>query len=257
MGRQVLSGTNRLWRAGLDFVYPPACALCAAALDANAHGVAERRLCPACRSMLAPQVPNRCVRCSAPVGPYLDTSRGCVHCRNDRFAFERVLSLGVYEGALRSACLLAKGPAGAPLATGLADMLWSRINNDLRGIIDVVIPVPHHWTSRIGHAHFPPVSIGRLLARRLKGRWHTHILAKVRRTSSQVSLPVTERRHNLRGAFRVVGGSRLNGLTILLVDDVLTTGTTAHRAATELNKAGAERVLVAVIARAIVQTARQ
>ena len=47
------------------------------------------------------------------------------------------------------------------------------------------------------------MSIGRLLARRLKGRWHTHILAKVRRTSSQVSLPVTERRHNLRGAFRV------------------------------------------------------
>jgi predicted amidophosphoribosyltransferase len=192
------------------------------------------------------------------VGPYLDTSQGCVHCRSDRFAFERVVSLGVYDGALRSACLLAKGPGGAPLATGLAELLWSRIKDDLGTAgIHVVIPVPHHWTSRLRHGHFPPVTIGRVLARRLNARWHTHILAKVRRTPSQVSLPVTDRRNNLRGAFRVVGGSRLNGLTILLVDDVLTTGTTSHRAATELNKAGASRVLVAVIARAIVHTARQ
>ena len=181
-----------------------------------------------------------------------------MHCRSDRFAFERAVSLGVYEDALRHACLVAKGPGGAPLASGLADLLWSRVAGDLRAAaIDVVVPVPHHWTSRVVHSHFPPVTIGRVLARRLKARWHAHILAKVRRTPSQVSLSVTDRRNNLRGAFRVVGGARLSGRTVLLVDDVLTTGTTAHRAATELNHAGASRVLVAVLARAIVHTARQ
>jgi len=258
VGKSVQSLMSPLWSAGRDFVYPPACALCMAAQHTDSEGLADRRLCPACRSMLTPHIPNRCCRCSAPVGPYLDTGRGCAHCRSDRFAFERVVSLGPYEGALRAACLRAKGAAGGPLATGVADLLWSQIAGDLNSAgIQVVIPVPHHWTSRLRHGHFPPVSIGRVLARRLKARWHTHILAKVRRTPSQVSLPVTDRRNNLRGAFRVVGGSRLDGLTILLVDDVLTTGTTAHRAATELNKAGALRVLVAVAARAIVQTARQ
>jgi predicted amidophosphoribosyltransferase len=181
-----------------------------------------------------------------------------VHCRSDRFAFERAVSLGVYEDALRHACLVAKRPGGAPLATGLADLLWSRTGESLlKANIDLVVPVPHHWTSRVVHNHLPPVTISRVLARRLKARWHGHILAKVRRTPSQVSLSVTDRRNNLRGAFRVVGGARLLGRTILLVDDVLTTGTTAHRAATELNQAGASRVLVAVVARAIVHTARQ
>jgi predicted amidophosphoribosyltransferase len=258
VGRKVLSDGSSLWRAGLDFVYPPACALCAAPLHAVSDGVVDRRLCPGCRTELTPAILNRCARCSAPVGPYLDTSQGCVHCRSDRFAFQRVVSLGVYEGALRTACLMAKAHGGAPLATGLAELLWLQGEVDLRALgADVVVPVPHHWTSRIRHGHFPPVTIGRALARRLKARWHAHILAKVRRTSSQVSLPVTDRRNNLRGAFRVVGGSRLNGMTVLLVDDVLTTGTTAHRAATELNKAGASRVLVAVVARAIVHAARQ
>jgi predicted amidophosphoribosyltransferase len=57
----------------------------------------------------------------------------------------------------------------------------------------------------------------------------------------------------LRDAFRVVGGTRLTGLTVLLADDVLTTGTTADRAARALQDAGADRVLVAVLARGIGQ----
>lgn len=255
----VLNQAGTLWRTGVDFVYPPACAFCSGSLGGGEGREAGwQRLCDVCVPALAPPVPNRCARCSAPVGPYLETTRGCVHCRGDRFAFTRAMSLGVYEGCLRHACLSAKGPGGGPLATGLAELLWARAGDELSAAgIDLVVPVPHHWTSRLWHAHFPPVSISRTLARRLKARWHGHILAKVRRTPSQVSLSATERRSNLRGAFRVVGGSRLSGLKVLLVDDVLTTGTTAHRAAGELLGAGAAGVLVAVIARGIVQSARQ
>jgi predicted amidophosphoribosyltransferase len=243
----------------VDFVYPPACAHCSVSLNVEDH---ERprwwRLCRSCALSLSAPVPNRCARCSAPVGPYLDTTAGCTHCRGDRFAFARAVSLGVYEGALRGACLSAKGPRGGPLATGLAELLWSQVGHELDACgIDLVVPIPHHWTSRLWHSHFPPVSISRALSRRLKARWHGHILAKVRRTPCQVSLSATERRSNLRGAFRVVGGARLQGLRVLLADDVLTTGTTAHRAAVELIDAGAAQVLVAVIARGIVQSARQ
>lgn len=254
-----LNQSRLLWRSAVDFVYPPACAQCRRSLDSGELDQQRwRRLCEGCAHSLAAPVPHRCVRCSAPVGPYLDTTSGCVHCRGDRFAFERAVSLGIYEGSLRQACLAAKGPGGGPLATGLAELLWAQAGRQLSAAgIDLVVPVPHHWTSRLWHAHFPPVSISRVLARRLKARWHGHILAKVRRTPSQVSLSATERRNNLRGAFRVVGGSRLGGLNVLLVDDVLTTGTTAHRAAGELTGAGAAKVLVAVIARGIVQSARQ
>ncbi len=241
--------------SAVEFLYPPACNLCEQALPSGRRG-GERdaiaaRLCAECRTALAPRAGNRCVRCDAPVGPYLDTSRGCIHCRSDRFAFERVLSLGVYEQRLRQAILSAKEPGGAPLATALAELLWQTQGGVLAATaIDVVVPVPHHWTERLTHPHLPPVTLAVTLARRLRAACDRHILRKTRRTPQQSSLSGVRRRENLRGAFRAV--SRGRG-TVLLVDDVLTTGTTAHRAAEALQAAGTQRVLVAVIARAIPQ----
>jgi predicted amidophosphoribosyltransferase len=64
-------------------------------------------------------------------------------------------------------------------------------------------------------------------------------------------LTPTARRENLKHAFHIGGQARLDGLRVLLVDDVLTTGTTAHRAARLLREAGAEQVYVVVVARGI------
>jgi predicted amidophosphoribosyltransferase len=241
--------------AAVEFLYPPACTLCEQALPAGS-GSGERdavaaRLCADCRTALAPRAGDRCARCDAPVGPYLDTSRGCIHCRTDRFAFDRVLSLGVYEQRLRQAVLSAKEPGGAPLATALAELLWQTQERALSAAaIDAVVPVPHHWTERLTHPHLPPATLAVTLACRLRAACDRHRLRKVRRTPQQSSLSGVRRRANLRGVFRAVSGL---GGTVLLVDDVLTTGTTAHRAAEALRAAGTQRVLVAVIARAIAQ----
>jgi predicted amidophosphoribosyltransferase len=100
------------------------------------------------------------------------------------------------------------------------------------------------------HRHLPPVTQAARFSRVLKAPWSPHILAKVRRTRPQTELNASERRNNLRGAFRLIGRPQLEGTRVLLVDDVLTTGTTAHRAAAVLKKAGAT-VFVAVIARGL------
>jgi predicted amidophosphoribosyltransferase len=241
----------------VEFLYPPACTLCEQVLPSvlvsGERDAVAMRLCAACRVALAPRAGDRCVRCDAPVGPYLDTSRGCIHCRSDRFAFERVLSLGVYEQRLRQAILSAKEPGGAPLATALAELLWQTQGPALAtAAIDVVVPVPHHWTERLTHPHLPPATLAVTLARRLRVACNRHRLRKIRRTPQQSTLSGARRRENLRGAFRAVSGAGGGG-TVLLVDDVLTTGTTAHRAAEALRATGTKRVLVAVIARAIVQ----
>ena len=161
------------------------------------------------------------------------------------------MSLGPYGGALKDAILKVKQSRGDVLATALAELLV--VNEP--GFFDaakfeVIVPVPHHWTDRLTSRHLPPETLAGRIARLLNVPLGSHILAKVRRTPPQTALEPTERRNNLRGAFRLIGRPQLAGSHVLLVDDVLTTGTTANRAASLLKQAGAT-VHVAVLARAL------
>ncbi|MCH7988719.1 MAG: ComF family protein, partial [Planctomycetes bacterium] len=115
----------------------------------------------------------------------------------------------------------------------------------------LVVPIPQYWTRRFQRSHNPAETQGRVLAHRLQVEFHTHILTKVRMTPVQSSLTASQRRTNLRGAFRVRRASELKGRSVLLVDDVFTTGTTANEASKVLRTAGAERVVVAVSARGL------
>lgn len=248
-------------RQAVEFVYPPVCVRCASPLPGTNPGDVRRlpsqcRFCNDCRELLRCPFEHMCLTCGAPVGPHLQTW-GCRHCRGDRFAFERVVALGVYDQQLQSCCQRVKEPYGQPLTAGLSELLWEAHEATLTAAdIDLVIPVPHHWWDRATGGQQPPVTIGSVLARRLSIPLTTHILAKRRRTTAQSSLSPTRRRRNLRGAFGMTGSARLDGLSVLLTDDILTTGTTADRAADVLRKAGAQRVLVAVLARGLGQSSR-
>jgi predicted amidophosphoribosyltransferase len=240
-----------LSRAALEFFYPPACAICHLPLVGGETFLSDR-LCADCLGKLAPQVTNRCRRCSAPVGPYLDTQPDCIHCHDERFAFGRVVSIGAYHDVLRQACIAAKAGSDT-LAVAFAEVIWSQHVDVLRAArIDAVIPVPHHWTERLVRRVLPPETMARVLARRIGAAFEPHLLAKIRRTPAQADLTPTQRRANLRRAF-ACRGVNLRSASVLLVDDVLTTGTTAHRASVELRRAGAGPVLVAVAARGIGQ----
>jgi ComF family protein len=246
-------GVRALTSAAVDFVYPRQCAFCGGqTIAAGSPPTLQPSLCADCRQSIAPPIENPCRRCGAPGGPHLETSGGCVHCRRDRFRFESVLSLGVYSDMLRVACRRAKQPGGRPLAAALAGLLWERHGAALTAAgIDVVAAVPRHWTQRLGRAHNTAETQGEVLARRLQVEFGRHILAKVRRTPAQSSLPATQRRTNLRRAFQVRGNWLLEGASVLLVDDVLTTGSTANEVSRALQRGGAKRIVVAVSARGI------
>src|SRR5262249_52717643 len=115
--------------------------------------------------------------------------------------------------------------------------------------IDAIVPVPLHCWRRLQRGYNQSQALAHGLAaggrRPLRGWW----LWRVRHTPSQQGLSVTARQENVRGAFRVRRGVRLQGLRLLLVDDVLTTGATASEAAKALKKAGAADVIVTVLAR--------
>lgn len=192
------------------------------------------------------------MRCGAPVGPYLDTRHGCHHCRSDRFAFDRVIALGPYRGLLRGACLQAKQDRTGLVARQLGELLaerWSALFSTEP--VELIVPVPAHWTTRLLRPALPADGIAAALSRVLGVPWSPHVLRKVRRTPAQATLSPSRRRDNLKGAFALVRGVRLTAQRVLLVDDVLTTGTTAHRAALVLRNGGAASVRVAVAARGL------
>jgi ComF family protein len=163
-----------------------------------------------------------------------------------------VYCLGAYDDALKTACLRANKSDGQPLAAAIAGLLWERQQHALETAeLDLVVAVPRHWTRRLWTEPNAAETLAETLARRLQVEFGRHILAKVRRTPPQSKLRPYRRRSNLRRAFRVRQPDAVKGATVLLVDDILTTGTTANEISRALRKSGAHRVIVAVPARGI------
>jgi len=234
---------------GLDFVYPRCCLLCRCLLPEKAKR--DEKFCFRCLAAIAPEIPYRCRRCSAPVGPHLNTDRGCLHCNRYKHQYHQVVSLGPYQNELRRACLRAKQHGQRALAAALAGLMCRRHQTLLQEWkCDFIIPVPHHWRDRL-HVEHATMAISEALSRTLKIPVRFQSLHKIRRTRRQQELPASVRESNLKGAFRVGRTRDVSGKRILLTDDILTTGITADRCARALLDAGAARVNVAVLARSI------
>lgn len=243
-----------LGRAALHFVFPPSCPLCQADVaehvDKSGRHAVSPMLCAKCLGDVSKPRGNRCRRCGLPVGPYVRSDQGCSKCVSHKFRFQQVIRFGLYDDALRLACIRAKGSTQFPLAAALANQLWLSERLDLEAAqVDVIAPVPCHWTRRMMRPHHAAETISRVLARRLNKPLKRGLLRKIRLTPDQSDLPAAQRRLNLKGAFAV--RSPLQSVadkTVLLVDDILTTGTTASECARTLLRAGAKQVVVAVIA---------
>jgi len=162
----------------------------------------------------------------------------------------------VYEDDLARAVLRGKQPHSEALLAVLAQLFWLRNQFDLLAAgIEVVVPIPQHWSQRWQRSHNPAQVLAENWAERLHVPCDQYLLRKTRRTPKQHTLSPTERRKSPRNAYTVASRHDLSGRTVLLADDVLTTGTTAQVAARLLLAAGAKRVLVAVIACGIGQPA--
>lgn len=238
LGRQIVQGVVHL-------VYPPSCHLCGEPLPADGSD-----FCQPCVTALLEDPHAACPRCAATVGAYSTLSDGCLHCRDQTFHFEGVTRLGLYEGKLREAVLRLKSPAGEDLAYALGRLWAEQVQERLKALApDYVVPVPLHWLRRFERGYNQAEALARMLASKLRVPCRPRWLWRTRHTLHQTRQSLTARRENVRGAFTAATRQELRAKTVLLVDDVLTTGSTCSEAARALKKAGAARVFVAVLAR--------
>jgi ComF family protein len=196
-----------------------------------------------------------CLTCGAPIPPVGAAGSTCPRCAKLTLHFDRTTAIGLYQEPFRDLILRTKRRMGTTLALGLGKMLTDRIVALTPSIRpDVVVPIPMHWRRRLRRGVNGPELIAECIAQRLRAPLANRLLKRTRNTPPQSSLPRGERLGNVRGAFVKRAGYHLEAAHVLLVDDVMTTGSTCSEAARALKQGGAAQVSVAVLARSVTAT---
>ncbi|MGE8068037.1 ComF family protein [Pseudomonas sp. NPDC089569] len=218
------------------------CLLC----DETADGAAP--ICMACETDL-PWLGDHCQTCALPLP---SAGLTCGQCLKQPPAFERVIAPWLYSFPVDSLITRfkhnAKWPFGHLLGELLAQALQHRFEEDLPRP-ELLLPVPLA-TRRLRQRGFNQAAmLARWLGTRLDLPCDERSLSRVQDTGAQQTLKARERRNNLRDAFALTPGASFRGRRLALVDDVLTTGSTAQALARLLMNAGAARVDVYCLAR--------
>ena len=238
---------NQLADVLLDLFFPPRCQVCRA--------VADDPLCETCRSIALFIEQDSCVYCGVPL-PVGVPGPLCAYCRRGR-QVSGARAVGLHTGALREAVIRYKFHGRRSLAAPLAQMLADVVAREAQtcGLplaeCAAMIPVPLHHTRLRWRGFNQAQLLCEELAQEADIPVWPDVLVRHRQTDPQVHLSGDTRRANVRGAFEVRNSPRLRNRSVLLVDDVFTTGATVEECALVLRRAGAAAVYALTITRAL------
>ncbi len=239
----------RFFRRVLDFIFPTSCSFCNGPVgDSNIPF-----FCSTCWADFALIQGPVCPRCGRPIdSPETLThspDHTCLPCRREPPLFDQALSVGYFEGPLREAVHQFKYRPCRTLGPPLGE--WMAANVRLVMDIDLIMPVPLH-VSRLKERGF---NQSLLLAHRMSETHHIPFswdnLCRTRPTRPQVALSGVERIRNVAGAFALRQPASVVDRSVVLVDDVHTTGATMNECAAVLKQAGAAHVTAFTLARAL------
>ena len=229
-------------REALRIVLPSWCVVCESQLpwrDRNAS------CCGSCWRSLPRLTAARCRSCALP----LPVAGLCIACSADPLPVEWCDAWGEYKAGLERLLHAFKFSRHDFLDDALASLLDETLvaRSDLD--FDVVVPVPMHWRKERRRGYNQAELLGRALAKLTRIDCAPRLLTKRRENETQSLLARAARRANVRKSFRA--SSRVSGKSVLLVDDICTTGETFRACASELLDAGAMRVCAISVAKAV------
>jgi len=226
-----------------DWLLPRLCPAC----DDPAEPGHE--LCHGCEQSL-PVLQNACPRCAIPYEHEHAATHGeCGACQKHPPAFARTIALYHYAPPVDYFIRALKFHRQLGLARLLGEQMAQRLLSETRRP-DLILPVPLHRARLRERGYNQALEIARPVARALGAPLDYLSLVRVRPTAPQTGMTLAARRKNLRNAFRLRDPAAVRGRHVVLVDDVMTTGSTVQAAAQCLRHAGAETVEIWVVARA-------
>lgn len=229
----------------LDVILPPICHTCHSFIP----NAGKLHICPTCYDSLPLVSSPLCPACGIPFSGAGDDHR-CGACLIHPPHFDSARAHFLYEGPIRDLIHSFKYNQQTHLRYPLALLALEGISGFLTDQEPhLIIPVPLH-RSRLRQRGFnQAVLLGRVLSSRLSLPILPDALIRTRPTEPQIELSAAERRLNVKGAFTVNMPDCIAGKRILLLDDVMTTGSTMDECAKELKKAGAAVAIAATVAR--------
>lgn len=237
------SGLRAALESVLDLFYPPGCLACGRSVDST-----DIVLCAPCLKVLTRLPEKGCTRCGSPLD---HGENSCSMCARQSPALEMIRSAAWFIGPVPALVHRFKYQGLHRLSAFFAELMDTfSAGREVLEPAEVLVPVPLHRWRKLRRGYNQSDKLGEALAVLSSKELASDTLVRVRRTRSQTRLTPEQRKLNVAGAFGVKNPRRIKGRTVLLVDDVMTTGATLGACALTLKKAGAKRVLAYTFARA-------
>jgi ComF family protein len=232
---------RRLTDTLLDFALPPRCPGCGEISEEVGA------FCTACWGQLEWLGNRGCMRCGMPLAG--TEAESCGRCLADPPELDRIRAAVRYDEIPRSVALRLKYGRKVALAKTMARYM-APLRGDW-GEDALLLPIPLHRWRLWGRGFNQSGLVARELGRTWELPVHCQSLQRTKRTKPLKGLNHLQRRRAVAGAFRVAEPDRLPGRTVILIDDVLTSGSTADACARALRRAGARRVELICWARVV------
>src|ERR1043166_2121219 len=228
-----------------SLLYPPVCAICSANVSAG------EQLCSDCEAKLVPIVPPFCAKCSEPFSGAISATFTCANCGHRTLHFDAAVAAYRSRGIVRRVLLEFKYHKQIHLRHLAARWLFAALDDErLRSrSFDVIVPVPLHPARERERGFNQSALLAELLSAKMSIKT-IPVLERIRYTTTQTAFDRAERMQNLHGAFRLRKNADVRELRVLLIDDILTTGSTLSECARVLKKAGAHSIHAVTAARA-------
>lgn len=240
--RKILYFILTTYKNAMEFTFPHTCICCDKSIEK------EKIFCDDCFSKIPFVEGNLCYRCGRKLNLLpINEKMLCADCLNKRPIYDKARAAFQYNTVSKSCILKFKNTGRMDYKKQFVALL-EQAGKDLFPDTDIIMPVPLHWRRKVSRGYNQAGVIGKALSKKIKIPYTDKILIRSRHTPKQEKKTNKERHKNVKNAFMVKKPRKIKNKTVLLIDDVLTTGATVNTCAKELKKAGAQTVFVLTIA---------